>query len=567
MSLILKILRSQENRSACQKIRQLDQEAERKNEDPEVYHVKQKLKNHPNLKYSSMSDQDLTREAIHLTQADSLKEFFSDLTHKPIQSIMEEVSHEGSRELTQRELLAVRIPQKHIERVGHLTLKLHLRHQDETPSFLTRLGAALLKIPYGVLHATLEIGDTNSPNISYMLEFNDSHLVQPRKKNVIENTALEATIPLGGARLYTSEAWPQAPTSAEMRLREKRASVKTGVGMVDKYFSSNSIPIRSRSVCVKSAYEKDHSNQANQSCPTITESDQDQGGQNSAAGFRGPCFKRSQPVVSITPLEANAPATHKDSLASKTAQHSKKIVTARRQMPHLHEETDVDIGTAEGCQPDTQGLINSLSKLEKAHNGLRLPKPYSTLPFSSNTRPHLTKTESPHQEQNTSSEDLTHLLHLSLSKILLIEKLVQIIIKYNTNYYYHNITRNCQTFIVEVLQSFGVWENFRLGERLEEYLKNLTKGKKEVYKSHKSINDRVMYLVHSGEIEETTYDDLRYLRSLYTIFHLEESTGASRASAVVVCSEPDCLLNVLEEALKKKRPEDATVLQPPENYM
>ena len=109
-----------------------------------------------------------------------------------------------------------------------------------------------------------------------------------------------------------------------------------------------------------------------------------------------------------------------------------------------------------------------------------------------------------------------------------------------------------------------MWENFRLGDRLEHYLKNLTKGRKEVYKSHKSVNDRVKYLVVSGELEDITYDEARYLRSLYTVYHLEESASSS---ATAVCSDPECLLKVLEESLKEKRPEGTTTLRSPDHYM
>ena len=151
---------------------------------------------------------------------------------------------------------------------------------------------------------------------------------------------------------------------------------------------------------------------------------------------------------------------------------------------------------------------------------------------------------------------------MSLSKVLLVEKLVDLIVKYNKNYYYHSITRNSQTFVVEVLQSFGVWENFNLGRKLKEYANNITKGKKEVYKSHKGLNDRVKYLIVSKEIEETTYDEARYLRSLYTIFHLEEASMSAQSSTTV-CSHSDCHLQDIERHLNTIRPEGTTKIHPP----
>lgn len=508
MALLLKFLRGNHNRSAQQRSQRLQREAVRRREDPVIYQVKMKLKNHPDPMHSKMSDDEMTREAIRLTDAEALMEFFSDLTHKPINGIMEEVasditSGDGSWEM---------VRQKHLDRVGQLTLKLHLSHLDETPSRLARLGAALLKIPYGVMHASLEIGDTSNPNISYIVEFNDSSLVQPRKKNKLETSALEATIALGGTKTRT-EIWPQPATAAEVKLREKKRHMKTGVQVVDDYLRAGYLPIRPRSVCVS---EREKSSW--KATTTMGNAGYDTSGPESE-------------VLPTTQGEDTTSSVH-------VAQHQE-----RRHLPLQSRDA---VAATPSLHNDDR-THNNLSCTENRHRF----RPKSTI-ISSNITPLQT--------------DPGEFAQMALSKILLVEKLVKIIVQYNRSYYYHNMTRNCQTFIEEVLQSFGVWENFKLGERLDVYLNNLAKGKPEVYKCHKSVNDRVKYLVVSGEIEETTYDEARYLRSLYTVFHLEEFTANARP-ITAVCSEPDCMLKVLEEHLKKKRPEGATLLQPPQNYI
>lgn len=503
MDLFRRFLRGSENRSDQHRTQRLHREAARRREDPVIYQVKMKLKKHSDPKYSRMSDEEMTKEAFQLTDQESLKEFFKELTHQPINTAMEEVAIESDDNKSNE------VKQKHLDRVGQLTLKLHLSHPEETPSILTRLGAALLKIPYGLLRAALEIGDTSNPNISYIVEFNESSLVQPRKKNLLEDSALEATIPLGGARIKVTDSWTPPLPHAQAKLREKRGNLRTGIEVVDSYYCSAYIPIRPRARCMTSKERR---------------------------------FRRR--ATTLTDLSGAVPTANK--LAND------KVVAASLPLPSANHRSQ------SYSPPVARNLLSSSSDSDSAKNSSEEFQPKAEA-FPTQNQPTL-------QRGIVTGEDLTPFVEMSLSKILLVEKLVKIVIKYNKNYYYHTVRRNCQSFITEVLQSFGVWENFKLGERLEVYLANLNKGRKEVYKSHKAVNDRVKYLIASGEIEETSYDEVRYLRSLFTIFHAEEFQASARPIHAV-CGESDCMLHALEEHLKKKRPDGATRLLPPENYI
>ena len=516
MSLFMKMIRGSHNRTANQRNQRLQREALRKREDPTLYQVKQKLKTHPDPKYSTMTDEEMTREAKFLTDPESMKQLFSDLTYKPIQSILEEVSSEESMQSSHHQTRKSS-KQKCLERVGQLTLKLHLSHLDESPSSLERLGAALLKIPYGVLHAALEIGDTSNPNVSYMLEFNESSLVQPRKKNLIETTALEATIPLGGAKLKLQDsAWPKPASPAEKAMKKKLAGRKTGIDQLDGYLNpEHKRPMRPRSICMTEKPQK---------------------------------VKRS---VSA-PINIEERKSDEDTVKSKHFSCRSRIVTEQMEATSsLPENFDPLRPCTSEDAYSARGLASRIGDTEASAQS-----PNMSLLQGLTTSPQITN----------SGEDLTQFIELSLSKLFLIEKLVNIIIKYNKCYYYNSISRNCQTFVIDVLQSFGVWENFTLGDRLEVYLKNLTKGRKEVYRSHKALNDRIKYLAASGELKETTYDEARYLRSLYTIFHLEESSASAQATTTI-CSDPECMLKVLEDYLKEIRPEGTTTLRSPEHYI
>jgi len=198
MSLFLKIMRSRESRATHQRLKQLQKEASMLNEDPNVYIVKEKLRNHPIMpRYKRMEDEQLTRRAVQLSSTESLKEFFSELIPKQTDSVMERMSTASQSPAATGSTQQ----QGQLERAGQLTLKLHLRHQNETPSWLVRLGANLLKIPYRVMPCLTGDQGQYQPNTSYIVEYDKSSLVQPLKKGMIENSALEATMAPDGARL------------------------------------------------------------------------------------------------------------------------------------------------------------------------------------------------------------------------------------------------------------------------------------------------------------------------------------------------------------------------------
>ncbi len=501
MSFLLKLLQSSERRTVERRARHYQREAQRKREDPVLYQVKQKLKRHPDPHYKNMTEEELTKEAKHLTDPESLKEFFSKITHAPIEKLMQEVSIRSksvshTEDSLQDTASAVEEGQsQRIEEVGHLTLKLHLNHSEETPSFLTRMGAALLKVPYGVLHAYLEIGDSKDSEFTYIIDFNESSLIQPRCKKRIEYTALEATIPLGG-RVNVSSPIENANSDR----RKERSSSKS----LDLSYACQALvtPPRQKKKDVPDEQDSNYSSNLDLDNP-LSVTPRPRAGCMQSSSMTPPVRKKKDPATTAAAAATNP--TFSDSPSQFCDSENSSLLQEFRQSVALYAQV--------------------------------------------------------------SGEDLTEYVELSLSKILLIDKLVRIIVQYNKRYYYHSITRNCQTFVIDVLQSFGVWENFKFGDKLEEYLENLNKGRQEAYKSHKSVNDRVRYLIASGEINETTYDEARYLRSLYTIFHLEEAAIAPPTSGQAVCSDPTCLLEELEKKISELRPVGAMTPKSPEHYL
>lgn len=612
-ALLRKLLESSENRSTNQRFKHLQREAEQKREDPDVYKVKDKLKNHKDESYREKSEEQLTREAIFLTDPDALRDFFSSLVQSqpPRQTgsldnlleqhhTLEEVKEKGKR--------------------GQLTLKLHLSHLSESPSTLTRIGLALLRSPYGVLHAALELGVNGYPDISYIIEFNTSSLVQPRKKALVEDTALEATIALNKMRITNNNTARKPPKFGAVKSRGRGGGggggrgfrrqtrepeidvrgldLETGGLTVAQAFEKRWETLRPRSVCIKSKTERPKIKKAN-SFPAgtpsagVTEDTKPDFTKRETIGTRVSKASAEATIAEIrttptptpppSPLLAAAKLEPSSlplpSLLASLSSDSQLDADQTSSISH-HKLKDDDDSSSDGSRAKpitfTTGPASSeITAQDDSGAKLEVDDTKTTrvahlMPIASGGEDRgEPERHSPNPSEGSlkwmkdlvsSQEDLTDLV--KQSKTLVIKNLVSIIIKYNTCYYHNTLTRNSKTFVTDVLQQLGVWESFKLGEKLEQYLQNLTKGRKEVYKSHKSLNDRVTYLVTSGELDDTTYDEARYLRSLYAIFHLEESSGNPDA----VCSHSDCLLGVINRHLDRTRPNETLLLGEAEGH-
>ena len=549
MSLLLKAMKGSERRLIERREKRCQREALTRREDPTIYQVKQKLMKHHDLCYSSMSEEDLAREATQLTDPEYLKQFFSDITDGPTkkthreesaeigQNVTDKLTNPGESYRNQRDPGGIHwnpggIHNGKTDKVGQLTLKLHLRRLDETPSVLTRFGIALFKIPYGVLHASLEIGDSCNTEVTYIVEFNTSSLVQPRRKNRNEDSALEATVHLGGSSLVKMKR-----TDLTSSTPARNQGSQGGRGQCMMHDLSY--------VCQVGA--------------TLTRDRQHN--EILCAGNRVNIIESgSEDDPSLPPV----PRPRSKCMRSRMAPVVRRKVTSHH---------DCNMTEPESCQASHQQDIIKIvatdtQKQETTHIKKLTPTEDRNLIVKHMTS-HTAPTPSLQPQEPRNSPNTEHLMEdeLAMSKILLINKLVSIIVKYNRYYYYQSITQNCQTFVVDVLQSFGVWEDFKLGDKLDQYVENLTKGRQEVYKSHKSVNDRVKYLVVSGEIHEITYGEARYLRSLYTIYHREEAPNNTTAASQFECSDRECMFKDLEQRLNEIRPVGAMILKSPEHYM
>jgi hypothetical protein len=132
-----------------------------------------------------------------------------------------------------------------------------------------------------------------------------------------------------------------------------------------------------------------------------------------------------------------------------------------------------------------------------------------------------------------STPDTTEeVFELTLVKKEFVDKLMNVIVKYNRNYYYHPIHRNCLKFVADCLFALGrtVPPIVQVVGKLGDYMTDIKQGKKRRldFESHADldtyIDDALLASPKTSPLER------EYLLMQYFLFHVESMTE---------CEDPD----------------------------
>lgn len=146
--------------------------------------------------------------------------------------------------------------------------------------------------------------------------------------------------------------------------------------------------------------------------------------------------------------------------------------------------------------------------------------------------------------------------HVTAEKHRQIEALVDVIIKYNTTYYYNLVDRNCQHFVSDALKALGVEAPTQFTGGLREYFKALKQGrsltKTSRFADHAQLDKYVKEKEDNGEIASMTQNDLEFLLAQCFRFHLEQKSQLQDQNADLsnwVCKESTCCMERLERLI------------------
>ena len=146
--------------------------------------------------------------------------------------------------------------------------------------------------------------------------------------------------------------------------------------------------------------------------------------------------------------------------------------------------------------------------------------------------------------------DLQYDLAVNVEQML--EKVKEVIVKYNRYRYYNVFACNCQHFVEDVMKAIGV-KNVpqNLTGKLKDYFKQLTANKSKCipseFPTHQSLDD----YVRTQEATKLTQHDKEYLLCLYFQFHLEAMKANGYATEE--CLVGGCLMELVETSLQASK--------------
>ena len=189
-------------------------------------------------------------------------------------------------------------------------------------------------------------------------------------------------------------------------------------------------------------------------------------------------------------------------------------------------------------------LIGDSVFLEWSTAGLVIPtgKPIPPEPQqpSVNTSPHATNSSATPLEPQQPSADARSANSAAVEAVILqefetasskkghMDKLIEVVARYNKNYFYHPIFRNCQKFVAELLSCLGYPVHPRLEGHLGGYYKEVREGVKHslAFDCHADLDT---YVEKALETRGVAVPEAEYLMGQYFIFHV---TGMTESATV-----------------------------------
>ena len=139
--------------------------------------------------------------------------------------------------------------------------------------------------------------------------------------------------------------------------------------------------------------------------------------------------------------------------------------------------------------------------------------------------------------------DLIPFIPTYMSTASILEKVAEVVVKYNKTYYYHQIMRNSQMFVKDTLSAIGlssidsIMDEFLAGSACETQSKHQSA---KHFVSHEDLDSYVGSLEECGGIEHTCNYELKTLGFWYLKFHVEEANQSTAATHLWMCPRLSC---------------------------
>lgn len=139
---------------------------------------------------------------------------------------------------------------------------------------------------------------------------------------------------------------------------------------------------------------------------------------------------------------------------------------------------------------------------------------------------------------------------VTASRGAMIEKLIEVISKYNRMFKYHILYRNCQAFVIDAMKAMGIEKPPVMTGKLGQYFMKLKKGVKSVpkeFRTHEDLDQFVQESQTNGKFAKLTQNEKEHLLCIYFKFHLEY---ANEEEGDWTCKAPNCKKDEVEAAIE-----------------
>ena len=154
------------------------------------------------------------------------------------------------------------------------------------------------------------------------------------------------------------------------------------------------------------------------------------------------------------------------------------------------------------------------------------------------------------------TDDLNHtgqmeqVFLIAARKKEMIDALIEVIVTYNTSYYYNLINRNCQHFVMDALNALGVKMPKEFTGGLRDYYKAVIKGRDPDIPSKFTTHRDLDKYVEEEDLSSMTQPDLEYILAMYFRFHIESKEKVRHDTRLLEeweCEEKLCRVNTVEK--------------------
>lgn len=144
-------------------------------------------------------------------------------------------------------------------------------------------------------------------------------------------------------------------------------------------------------------------------------------------------------------------------------------------------------------------------------------------------------------------DELDLIFEATRSKIDMLNGLIKIISRYNGQYFYHAVSRNCQTFVIDALNAMGCENAPKFEGNLQRYFKSLKAGRnyQPEFEGHDELDHHVKETVLGPQAEPVSAQEKEYLLGQYFLFHIRTMTEAEEPDSWV-CPRRECQMKNLE---------------------